>query len=105
MYAIVEVGAKQFKVSKDDIIEVETQTGDKGNEITLDKVLLACDEADKVSVGTPYLKNVLINALVLEQFRGKKTIAFKYRRRKAEHWKKGHRQELTKLQIKDIKIS
>jgi len=101
MYAIIEVGAKQYTVKKGDLIEVEKQSSPAGKEITLDKVLLVSKDK-KVSIGQPYLKNASIKADVLAQFKGKKLISFKYRRRKASHWKKGHRQQLTRLKIKEI---
>lgn len=103
MYAVIEVGAKQFSVKKDDIIDVERQTADKGKEISLDKVLLLCD-GKKVEVGQPYLKDAKVKALVVGHLRGIKSVAFKYRRRKASHTSKGHRQELTQLKIKEIAV-
>jgi large subunit ribosomal protein L21 len=101
MYAIIEVGAKQYTVKKGDLIEVERQNAVAGKEIALDRVLLVSKDK-KVSIGQPYLKSASIKAEVLTQFKGKKLISFKYRRRKASHWKKGHRQQLTRLKIKDI---
>jgi large subunit ribosomal protein L21 len=101
MYAIIEVGAKQYSVKKGDLIEVEKQSAEAGEEITLDKVLLVSKDK-KVSIGQPYLKGASIKAEVLAQFKGKKLISYKYRRRKASHWKKGHRQQLTRLRIKEI---
>jgi len=103
MYAIIEVGAKQFTVKKGDIIEVEKQASQEGEEIALDKVLLvAKDKA--VDVGRPYLKEVKVQATVLGQIKAKKVVSFKYRRRKSSHWKKGHRQQLTRLKIKEIQL-
>ena len=101
MYAVIEVGAKQYSVKKEDIIDVERQTADKGKEISLDKVLLISD-GKKFEVGQPYLKEAKVKALVVGHLRGEKTVAFKYRRRKASHTSKGHRQELTRLKIKEI---
>jgi len=101
MYAIIEVGAKQFLVKKDDIIEVEKQDAAEGKEITLDEVLLFSKDKE-VKIGQPYLKEVKVKALVLEQFKDKKVVSFKYRRRKSSHWKKGHRRLLTRLKIKEI---
>jgi large subunit ribosomal protein L21 len=103
MYAIVEVGAKQYSVKKDDIIEVERQAAAEGKELRLERVLLVSKDK-KVEVGQPYLKEADVRALVLKHIRGEKTVAFKYRRRKASHWNKGHRQELTRLQIKQIDL-
>ena len=101
MYAVIEVGAKQFCVKKDDVIEVEKQAAKVGQEVDLDRVLLLSKEK-KIDVGRPYLVNATVKALVLEQGRGEKEISFKYRRRKNKHWTKGHRQFLTRLKIKDI---
>jgi large subunit ribosomal protein L21 len=103
MYAIIEVGAKQHLVKKDDIIEVEKQDAQEGSEIVLDKVLLVSHN-NKIEVGQPYLKEAKVKVEVLKQFKGKKIISFKYRRRKSSHWKKGHRQQLTRLKIKEIHL-
>lgn len=104
MYAVIEVGAKQFSVKKDDIVEVERQPAEKGKEVSLDKVLLVSD-SKKVEFGQPFLKEAKVKALVMGHFRGDKTVAFKYRRRKASHTTKGHRQELTRLKIKEIALT
>ena len=101
MYAIIEVGAKQYRVKEDDIIDVERQTAEEGKEISLDKVLLVSKD-NNIDVGQPYLKNALVKAEILEHSKGKKVISFKYRRRKSSHWKKGHRQQLTRLKIREI---
>lgn len=101
MYAIVEVGAKQFSVKKGDIIEVERQTAEEGKDISLNKVLLLSKDK-KVEIGQPYLKEATVKAVVLKQIKARKLISFKYRRRKSSHWKKGHRQLLTRLKIKEI---
>ena len=101
MYAVIEVGAKQYSVKKGDVIEVERQTGKEGAEISLTKVLLLSKDK-KTEIGQPHLKGVKIVAQVLGQIRGDKRISFKYRRRKSSHWTKGHRQYLTRLKIKEI---
>ncbi|MDD4979688.1 MAG: 50S ribosomal protein L21 [Candidatus Omnitrophica bacterium] len=103
MYAIVEVGAKQYSVKKGDIIEVEKQSGKDGSEITLNRVLFVSKDK-KAEIGQPYLKGAKVEATVLGQIKGEKVVSFKYRRRKSSHWKKGHRQQLTRLKIKEISI-
>lgn len=103
MYAIIEVGAKQYNVKVNDIIDVEKQPGEEGKTITLDKVLLLSKDK-KVEIGQPYVNAAKVEALVLGQIKGEKTVAFKYRRRKASHWKSGHRQLLTRLKIKEIAV-
>jgi large subunit ribosomal protein L21 len=104
MYAIVEVGAKQYNVKKDDIIEVDKQLVEKGKNIILDKVLLV-GSSKTVEIGRPYLKSAKVEAVVLGQIKGEKTTAYKYRRRKNSHWEKGHRSQLTELKIKSINLS
>lgn len=101
MYAIIEVGSKQYSVKKGDVIDVEKQTAKEGTDIILNKILLVSKEK-KVQLGQPYIKDAKIEAEVLGQIKGDKVVSFKYRRRKSSHWKKGHRQQLTRLKIKDI---
>jgi len=104
MYAIIEVGAKQYNVKKNDVVEVDKQEVGKSKEITINKVLLVSKDK-KVEVGQPYLKGAAVKAEVLSNFKGPKVISFKYRRRKASHWKKGHRHEHTLLKIKEIEVA
>jgi len=101
MYAIIEVGAKQYNVKKGDIIDVEKQAAKEGKDITLNKILLLSKDK-KVELGQPYIKDVKVEAEVLKHIKGEKVVSFKYRRRKSSHWKKGHRQQLTQLKIKEI---
>lgn len=103
MYAIVEVGAKQYSVKKGDVIEVEKQEAAEGKDITLNKVLLVSKDK-KIEIGQPYLKNARVEATLLKQTKGEKLISYKYRRRKSSHWTKGHRQQLTRLKINGIEI-
>lgn len=103
MYAIVEVGARQYNVKVGDTIDVEKEDVAEGKELKLDKVLLYSKDKS-VEVGTPYLKGVVVLAQVLKQDKGEKLISFKYRRRKSSHWKKGHRQQITRLKIKQIQV-
>ena len=101
MYAIIEVGSKQYSVKKDDIIEVNKQAVAKGDNISIDKVLLVSD-GEKVQIGQPYVKGAKVDVTVLKQSLGEKTTAYKHRRRKNSHWEKGHRAQLTELKIKSI---
>jgi len=103
MYAIIEVGSRQYSVKKDDVIEVNRQVVTKGDNFTIDKVLLVSKDK-KVEIGQPYVKGAKVQALVLGQVLGEKTTAYKYRRRKASHWEKGHRAQLTELKIKSIDL-
>ena len=64
MYAVIEVGSKQYNVKKDDIIEVERESAKAGKEIAIDKVLLVSKDK-QLEVGTPYVKGAKVSVLVL----------------------------------------
>ena len=103
MYAIVQVGSKQYRIKKKDIFETERLAKKEGAQLQLKKVLLLND-GKKITVGQPTVRNASVTCEVLGHLRGKKTIAFKYRRRKGYKKKIGHRQELTRLEVKGIEI-
>lgn len=101
MYAVIESGKKQYKVVAGDIIEVE-KLGDIKDKVVFDKVLLVSDK-DTI-IGRPYIEGAKVTAAVLKEVRSDKTIAYRYRRRKGFHRRRGHRQDLTRVKIKEIKI-
>lgn len=101
MYAIVQVGSLQYKVSEGDTIDTQILEDKEGSEIALDKVLLFCDNAT-VKVGQPFLKDVKVKAKVVGRHLADKVISYKYRPKKDSAWKKGHRQKLTTLTITKI---
>ncbi|MBN2831380.1 MAG: 50S ribosomal protein L21 [Candidatus Omnitrophica bacterium] len=101
MYAVIEIGARQFNIKKGDVIDVNKIDAKAGKDIAIDKVLLLSKDK-KVEVGQPYLKGVKVSAEVISQVKADKVISFKYRRRKSSHWTKGHRAQLTRIKIKDI---
>ena len=103
MYAVVQVGSTQYKVSEGDTIETNRLESEKGKNVTLDKVLLYVDGQD-IRIGQPFLKEAKVTAKVLEHPLAKKVIAFKFRRRKNYSKKIGHRQRLTLLNITKIAI-
>jgi large subunit ribosomal protein L21 len=103
MYAIIEVGGKQELVNKGQTLLVEKLENADGAELVLDKVLLVAD-GEKVSVGQPYVKGAKVKIAVVAQTKGPKLVSFKYRRRKSSHTKRGHRQKLTRIEIKDISL-
>ena len=101
MHAIVQVGPSQYKVTEGDVIDTNRLPEEEGAELTLDKVLLFVKEGD-VRIGQPYLKDVKVKAKVLKHHLDKKLIAFKFRRRKNYARTRGHRQQLTALNITKI---
>ena len=103
MFAVIETGNKQYKVAKDDILLVELLDTEGDKTVKLDKVLLV-KEGSSVHVGNPYLKGAHVNCEILGETRGDKLIAFKYKKRKSEKKKIGHRQNLLKLKVKSIEL-
>ena len=100
MYAVIETGGKQIKVSKGDSIFVEKLDVKEGEKITFDKVLLIGGESSKV--GAPYVTNATVTAKVEKQGKGKKIIVFKYKNKTTYRKKQGHRQPYTRVIIESI---
>jgi large subunit ribosomal protein L21 len=101
MFAVIKTGGKQYKVQEGDVINVEKLSMKKDKKVTFDKVLLVEDEG-KTLIGTPFVENALVRAEVIENFRDKKVIVFKKKRRKQYRRTRGHRQELTRIKIEEI---
>jgi large subunit ribosomal protein L21 len=101
MYAVVETGGKQYKVSKGDLIKVEKLGGEVGEKVELDQVLLIKDDSG-MHVGTPVVEGVKVVGRITSQRRGKKVVIFKYKRRTNYHLKQGHRQHHAWIEIEDI---
>jgi large subunit ribosomal protein L21 len=102
MYAVIETGGKQYRVEVGTELEVELLEAEPGQAITLERVLLIAD-GDEASVGRPVVADAAVEAEVLGRERGDKVIAFKYQPKARRRVKKGHRQELTRLRIADIR--
>ena len=104
MYAVIETGGKQYRVTPGDKLEIERLDVEAGQPYTFDRVLLVANDG-KVSVGLPTVANASVVADVTEHLRGDKKIAFKMKRRKGYHRTVGHRQELTRVKITEIKAT
>lgn len=98
MYAIIETGGKQYKVSEGDVVFIEKLNVEENAEITFDKVLLA-GEGDTVKIGAPTVEGATVSAKVLGNGKAKKVIVFKMKRKKNERKRRGHRQPYTKVEI------
>ena len=98
MYAVIETGGKQYKVSEGDVISVEKLNAEEGAEVTFDKVLMAGEGSD-VKVGAPTIEGATVTAKVVKNGKAKKVIVFKMKRKKNYRRKKGHRQPFTKVEI------
>ncbi len=101
MFAVVQIGSSQYKVAEGDTIATNRLKEEEGKSITLDKVLMFSNGED-VRVGQPYLTDIKVTAKVIKHPRGRKVYAFKFRRRKNSARKRGHRQDLTALNITKI---
>jgi len=103
MYAVLETGSKQYRVTPGDTLEIEKLEIEAGKPVTFDRVLLVNNDG-KLSVGTPTVTSATVVADVVEHKRGEKKVSFKMKRRKGYHRTVGHRQELTVVKIKEIKL-
>ncbi len=100
MFAVIRTGGKQYTVAQDDVLTVEKLDGDVGGTLTLGEVLLLGGDAPKY--GAPLVSGASVLAEIVEQGRGEKVVAFKKKRRKNTHRKRGHRQPFTTLKITAI---
>jgi len=101
MYAVIQTGGKQYRVSKGLKLKVEKLDAAEGDNVELDKVLMVAD-GDDVKIGAPYLDGGKVTATVTAQGRGKKVKIIKFKRRKHHLKRQGHRQAFTELEITDI---
>ena len=101
MYAVVKTGGKQYKVAKDDKIIVDRLEAEAGAQLRLDEVLMIAN-GDSVTLGAPLVKDAAVGATVLRHTRGDKIMVFRRKRRKNFRRMRGHRQDLTLIQITDI---
>ena len=101
MFAIIETGGKQYKVSEGDTIFVEKLAVEEGATVVFDSVK-ALSREGALKVGTPNVEGAKVTATVLKNGKGKKIVIFKYKSKKNEKKKIGHRQPFTKVQIVKI---
>jgi len=102
MYAVIKTGGKQYRVTKGDKLEVEKLEGAEGASVTLGEVLLIGTEGS-AKIGTPTVSGASVKATIVKQKKDDKIIVFKKKRRQNYRRKNGHRQNLTVLEITDIK--
>ena len=100
MYAIIETGGKQYNVEAGNKLRVEKLDAKEGDVVTFDKVVFV--SGDEPKVGTPYVEGAKVEAKVLAQDKAKKVVVYKYKAKKNERKKKGHRQPYTLVEISGI---
>ena len=101
MYAIVEIGGKQYKVENQKFLYVDKLEGSEGDNVEFDQVLLVDKDGD-VSVGAPTVKNAKVTAKILDNVKADKVTVFKKKRRKGYKKRNGHRQQYTKVLVESI---
>lgn len=101
MYAVVKTGGKQYRVEEGDVLAIEKLDAGVGDTVTMGDVLLV-GEGDKVTLGAPTVSGAKVTAEVVDQFREKKIVIFKKRRRQNSRRKAGHRQNKTSVKITKI---
>ena len=97
MFAVIRTGGKQYRVAPGDVLEIDRLPGEAGASITFSEVLLA-----GAKIGAPLLSCASAAAEIVAQDRAPKVVAFKKKRRKNTHRKRGHRQLLTRVKINSI---
>lgn len=102
MFAVIETGGKQYKVSVGDVIFVEKIDGEANTEVTFDKVVGVSKRSGSMTVGTPYVKNVTVTGTLVKTGKSKKITVLTYRPKKDSKRKLGHRQPYSQVRIESI---
>ena len=103
VFAIMEVGGKQYKVSEGDVVYLEKMDVEAGETVKFDKVLAVSDN-DSFQAGTPTVDGAFVEANVVKNGKSPKIVVFRYKSKKNEKKKQGHRQPYTKVQITKISL-
>ncbi len=105
MYAVVEIGGHQYRVSEGDVLFVDKQSDETGINLKFDRVFLIKDDDNSVSVGKPTVEGAVVEAELLDNVKADKVIVFKKKRRKGYQVKRGHRQPMSQIEINKISAS
>jgi len=100
-FAVIKTGGKQYIVSPGQKLKIEKLPNKEGEEVVFDQVLLQETEKD-TKIGAPLVQGAKVKGKVIRQGMGKKTITYKYKAKKREHSKKGHRQLFTEVEITEV---
>ena len=101
MLAVIKTGGKQYTVEPGKKIKIEKLPVDEGKDVVFDQVLLVQDK-DKVEIGNPFLEGAQVTGKVLKQDKTKKVVVFKFKAKKRQKTKRGHRQNYTEVEITGI---
>ena len=101
MYAIFESGGRQYRAEEGHTFSVEKLPYEVGESIEFDNVFLVAQD-DGVAIGAPLVPGAVVKATVMDQYRGKKILVWKYRPKKRYRRRQGHRQSYTLLRIDEV---
>lgn len=101
MYAVIETGGKQYRVEPGDTVVVETLAGESGDAVEFDRVLLISDD-ESVAVGRPVIEGARVTGQIVEHGLGEKLTVYKFKRRKNQRKRNGHRQQYTAVKINEV---
>jgi len=101
MYAVIETGGKQYRVQPGDTVVVETLPGESGDAIEFSRVLLISDD-ESVAVGRPVIEGARVTGEIVEHGLGEKLTVYKFKRRKNQRKRNGHRQQFTAVKINEV---
>ena len=101
MYAVIQTGGKQYRVTPGEEVKLEKLPGQVGDAVAFDKVLLTSD-GEALNIGKPYLENTKVVGRITRHDKNKKIVVFKYKKRKGYRRKQGHRQQFSLVKIEDI---
>jgi large subunit ribosomal protein L21 len=104
MYAIVNINGIQTRVQPDEVLQIARMTGDPGQKLTFDQVLLVAD-GEKIQLGQPAVQGAMVTAEVIDHFRGPKLRIFKFKRRREYRRRRGHRDSLTRIRVTGIQLA
>jgi large subunit ribosomal protein L21 len=104
MYAIIETGGKQLRVTEGDIIRTDLLESEVGATVTFDRVVLGSNGAGSVAIGTPIVAGASVSGKVLRQAQDKKILVFKYKPKKRVRKLVGHRQRFAEIRIEKIEL-
>ena len=104
MFAIIQSGGRQVKVTPGSVVTVDRIDAKQGEEVSIDRVLFLEKDGGEVLAGSPFVANVKVVGIIDGETRGPKIRVFKKKRRKGMRRTKGHRSTLTRIRVKDILI-
>jgi large subunit ribosomal protein L21 len=101
VYAVIETGGKQYRVEPGDTVRVESLPGEIGDAVAFDRVLLISDD-ESVAVGRPVIEGARVTGEIVEHGLGEKLTVYKFKRRKNQRKRNGHRQQYTAVKINEV---